>query len=202
QRRTQALSGVARDSRDEQSVAASGNASGNLADLLGRLAGAVYDFWKALPQGAMVIDRREGERFGRLERECLERGGDVERPVRNLAQQVADVLAPHTSAVSSGSPSSTPSAPAARYRSRIWRYSSKIPSTSPSDVTACNFFRNSAEPGRPFTYQPKCFRNSIAAPRRSGSYSAAMCACSSAMAKRSSIDGSGRMGRPSRRSRV
>ena len=81
----------------------------DLADLLGRLPGAVYDFWKALPQRALVVDRREGERLRRLERQSRERVPDLERSVRDPLQQIANVLASHTSAVSSGSASAVAS---------------------------------------------------------------------------------------------
>ena len=81
------------------------------------------------------------------------------------------MLAPHTSAVSErlGVRRVVARRASDANVSRDRRYSSKMPSTSPSDVTAWSCLRSSADPGSPFTYQPRCLRNSIAAPRRSGS---------------------------------
>src|SRR5690242_17832830 len=108
----------------------------------------------------MMVDRREFQRLRRLERQRVEGMSDVETTVRNLGQQIANVLALHTSAASSAVSSVEPRS-ACSNRSRDRKYSSKIPSTSPSVVTACNRRRNSAEPGSPFAYQPRCLRNSI-----------------------------------------
>src|SRR6185437_3788327 len=189
-------------------VAASRDPPGDLADLLRRLAGTVDHFGKSLAQRSVVVDRRERQRFDRLEREQLDRACHIERTVRNVCQQVANVLASHAliprrSPTRPTAPALADSArPSAPYRSRKARYSAKIPSTSPSEFTACRRLRSSADAGSPLTYHPRCFRNSIAAPRRSGSYASAMCAWSSATANRCSTLGSARIGRPSSRSRV
>src|SRR5579859_684706 len=105
----------------------------------------------------MMIDRREAQRLGGLERELPKRFLHIHLSVRDRRKQIANALAPHATAGSSSSGAgSASSAPASRAR----RYSPKMPSTSESDVTAWSRFRRSADPGSPLAYQPRCFRNS------------------------------------------
>jgi hypothetical protein len=119
ERRLQSIGGVGRDSRHEHGVAAFGNPRCDLANLLGALTRAVDHLGKSLAQRAMMIDRREAERVGRLhrlqrlERERVQRLRHAERSVRDLVQHVADALPPHTSRASSGSPSAPWSSSAA-----------------------------------------------------------------------------------------
>src|SRR5262249_51825192 len=162
------IRGVLGDSRDEDAVATRDDALCDLGDLLRRLPRPVHDLRESLPERAMMIDGREAERLGRLEGQRVERARDVERTVRHLLEQVADGRPPHA-AVSMASASGESSPPMASEASatnvsRRRRYSSKMPSTSSREFTAWSFLRSSADAGSPFTYQPRCLRNSRAAP--------------------------------------
>src|SRR5262249_6617039 len=95
------------DPRHEQRVAARRDARSDLGDLLRGLARAVYDFGESLPEPAVMIDRRERKRFRRLERQRAQRLRNLDGPVRDPTEQVANVLASHTSAVSSTSSSAS-----------------------------------------------------------------------------------------------
>src|SRR5947199_10842537 len=86
---------VRSQSRNGHARAARGDRAGDLGDLLRRFSAGVYDFWKALSQGAVVIDRGEAKRFDWFNGECVERGSGVELTVRNPLEQVANVLASH-----------------------------------------------------------------------------------------------------------
>ena len=96
------VGGIQAYAGDEHAGAARRDVARDLDDLLRRLARAVNDFWIALAERAVVVDRREAERLDGIERKCVERGVDVELPSATC-RAGRERLTTHTSAVSSGS---------------------------------------------------------------------------------------------------
>ena len=150
----------------------------------GRLARAVDDLGEALAQRAMMVDRREAERLGRLVRQRGERrrrsAASRPRPCASRSRTRSRLTPP--SASSESIVVVAVRRPRRANRSCV-RRGSRRRSLRPRRTTsrrtaAC---RSSAPPCSPLAYQPRCLRNSIAAPRGSVSYSITMRAWSSAI---------------------